>query len=409
LARPTLTCISAGEARRRLEGWIEPTAVELVPRQAAGGRVLAAEVRATAPVPAFPRAAMDGFAVRAADVAAATPGAPVLLRLGGRVAMGEPPGSPVAAGEALAISTGAHLPPGADAVVMLEDTVSEVGSVVRVLRAIDPGRHVVPVGEEFLAGSVAVEAGRRIGGREMAALAAFGVARVPVHLRARVAILSSGSELCGPDDQAPPAGKIRDINQPALAAAVEALDAAVTRAGVFPEEPEALAQAVARLLPDHDMVLLTGGSSVGVRDFTAEVVARLRAELLFHGLEVRPGRPTLAARLANRPIFGLPGVPAAALTIFQVFVQPVLRVLQGEAAARAGGRSKARLEAPQASRQGREDYLHVRLVDRQGETWAQVLPGPTALSSFVRSDGLAIIPAEVEGLAAGALVDVLAS
>jgi molybdopterin molybdotransferase len=405
LPRPALTCISADEARRRLGGWVQAVGVEPVPLEAASGRVLAGEVRATAPVPAFPRAAMDGFAVRARDVAAAGPAAPVTLRLAGRVTMGEQPDRPVAAGEAVAISTGAHLPPGADAVVMLEDTLAGATDV-QVGRAVEPGRHVVAMGEEFPAGSVAIEAGRRIGLREVAGLAAFGVTRVVVHRRPRVAILSTGSELCDPGEE-PAAGKVRDINQPALAAAAEALGAAVTRAGLHPEDPEVLAQAVARLAPDHDLILLSGGSSVGARDFTAEVVSRLGADLLFHGLEVRPGRPTLAARLDDRPLFGLPGVPAAASTIFQVFVVPVLRTLQGEAAAaRPTARPNARLEAPYASRLGREDYLHVRLADREGETWARVLPGPTALSSFVRADGLVIVPAEVEALPGGALVEV---
>ena len=349
---------------------------------------------------------MDGFAVRAADVAGALPDAPLRLRVTGRVAMGEHPTLTVGPGEALAISTGAHLPPGADAVVMLEDTAGDLTGEVQVLRPTGPGRHVVAVGEEFLADSVVLGPGRRITRREVAALAAFGVARVPVFSRVRVAILSTGSELCLPG-QEPPAGKVRDINQPALAAAVEALGASATRAGILAEDPEALAQVVARLLPGHDLLLLSGGSSVGARDFTAEVVHRLGAEVLFHGLEVRPGRPTLAARVQNKPIFGLPGVPAAAATIFQVFAEPVLRALQGEAAgARPAARLSARLEAAYTSRRGREDYLQVQVFDGQGETWARVLPGPTGLSALIRSDGLVVVPSDVEALAAGAPVEV---
>jgi molybdopterin molybdotransferase len=411
---PALGSIPASEARRRLGGWLRPPGVESVELTEAAGRILAAEVRAVEPVPAFPRAAMDGYAVRAADSAAATPDTPVILRVTGRVTMGEPPGTVVGAGEAVAISTGGHLPPGADAVVMIEDTRWEdapaagdqaARAAVQVLRPVQPGRHVVAVGEEFAAASPVLAPGHRLGAPEIAVLATFGLARVSVFARPRVAIASTGAELCRPP-QAPRPGQVRDVNQPALAAAVRAAGGIATPAGIFPEEPEALAQALVALLPAHDLVIVTGGSSVGARDFTAEAVRRLGADLLFHGLDVRPGRPTLAARLDGRPILGLPGVPAAALTIFQVFGDPLLSALQGEATD-TRPRCSARLEAACPSRRGREDYLRVQLTTRDGETWARVLPGPTALAPLARSHGLAVIPEEVETLGAGAPVEVL--
>jgi molybdopterin molybdotransferase len=403
---PGLTCIPASEARRLLAGWGPAPAIESVSLAEAPGRVLAGEVRAGAPVPEFPRAAMDGFAVRATDVAGAEPGAPVVLRLAGRVAMGEPSAARVGPGEAVAVSTGAQLPPGADAVVKLEETVAEPAGAVQVLRPVEVGRHVVAAGEEFEADSVVLPRGRPIAGPDVAALAAFGVRRVAVFRRARVAILSTGSELC-PADEDPGPARVRDINQPALAAAVQAAGARATRAGIVPEDPEALVQVLNRLTPSHDLVVVSGGTSVGARDFTAEAIRRLGAELLFHGLEVRPGRPPLAARLGDHLVFGLPGVPAAALTIFQMFVEPVLRARQGEApTSRPAARVAARLETAYASRRGREDYLRVRLTARDGETWASPLPGPTSLSALVRSDGLVVVPEEVEALGCGSTVDV---
>ncbi len=402
-----LICISASEARRRLAGWVPRLGTEVVDLAEAVGRVLAAPLRAPEPVPAFPRVAMDGFAVRAADLAGADPGAPVTLRLTGRVAMGEQPVARVGPGEAMAVSTGAHLPPGADAVVMLEEAATGPAGSVQVLRPVASGRHVAAVGEELAAGSLVIPDGRRIRAGEVAALAAFGVVQVPVFRRARVAILSTGSEL-RPAEQVPTGGQVRDINQPALAAAVQALGARTTHAGIVPEDPQALAQALARLAPEHDLVLVSGGTSVGPRDFTGEAVAHLGAELLFHGLEVRPGRPTLAARLGGSALFGLPGVPAAALTIFQVFVDPALRALQGEAPAPAPTRT-AWLEAPVASRRGREDYLRVRLTGSGAETRAAVITGPTSLASLLRSDGLVVVPEEVETLAGGTAVEVYLS
>jgi molybdopterin molybdotransferase len=401
--KPGSSGVPAAEARRRLAEWAGSTGAEEVPLEKAAGRVLARELRAGEPVPAFPRSAMDGYAVRAADTAGATTATPVALRLTGRVAMGEPPGHPVGPGEACAISTGAHLPPGADAVVMLEDT-TEADGRVDVVRPAPAGRHVIGVGDDLPAGSSVLTAGRRLGQREVAALAAFGQTRVAVHQRARVAVLSTGPELC-PVDEEPPLGRVRDMNQHALAAGVEGTGACATRAGIAPEDPAALADRLRTLLADHDAVLVSGGSSVGARDFTAEAVRMLGADLLFHGIDVRPGRPTLAAHLGEKMIFGLPGVPAAALTIFQVLVDPVLRRLQGESRHLIPELS-ARLHAEIPSRLGREDYLRVRLEKRGDEVWALPLPGANSLAALVRADGLIVIPGSVEKLAAGAIVQV---
>jgi molybdopterin molybdotransferase len=405
--KPGLTCISAGEARQRLAAWDHRLALEPLDLAQATGRVLGEQVLAREPLPPFPRAAMDGFAVRASDIAAADAGAPVVLWVVGRVVMGEPSEVPVGEGEAVAVSTGAHLPAGADTVVMLEETSSDGEDRVNVLRAGGVGRHIIPIGEEFEAGSLVLAPGRWIGAAEVAALAAFGLARVAVFRRARVAILSSGSELT-PVEEKPAGAKIRDVNQHALAAAAEAAGAVVNRAGIAPEDPDLLAPLLAGLVTTSDLVIVSGGSSVGPRDLTAEAIARIGAELLFHGIEVRPGRPTLAARLDHTLIFGLPGVPGAALTIFQVFVERVLRALQGEAKdSRPAARVTARLATSVTSRAGREDYLRVQLLNRDGQTWARVLPNPSSLASIVGSGGLVIVPEEAQALDSGCSVEVL--
>ena len=372
--RPGSSGISAAEARRRLAEWTASTGMEDVPLAEAAGRVLARELRAGEPVPAFPRSAMDGYAVRAADTAGATSATPVALRLIGRVAMGEPPGRSVGTGEACAISTGAHLPPGADAVVMLEDT-TETDGRVNLARPALAGRHVIAVGEELPAGSPVLTAGRRLGEREVAALAAFGVARVAVYQRARVAVLSTGPELCRGRRAA--GGRTGPRREPARAGCRRASD----RGAGHPCRDRARKirarwpTCCGRCSASTTSRLSLAGSSVGAKDFTAEAVGAIGADLLFHGIDVRPGRPTLAARLGEKAIFGLPGVPAAALTIFQVLVDPVLRRLQGELP-RPSPRLPARLETEISSRRGREDYLRVRLETRGDETWACPLPGP---------------------------------
>jgi molybdopterin molybdotransferase len=251
-----------------------------------------------------------------------------------------------------------------------------------------------------------VPAGRRLGEREVTALAAFGLDPVPVFRRLRVAVISTGAELVAVGER-PGAGQVRDVNQHALAAAVQSTGAAATRAGIAPEDTKALADRLRSLMNDHDVLIVSGGSSVGSKDFTAEAVVRLSGELLFHGIDVRPGRPTLAARIEDRTFIGLPGVPAAALTIFQVLIEPMLRRLQGETTeGRPAPVVAARLEQEVASRAGREDYVRVQLQPRGGEIWARPLPSPNSLATLARADGLIVVPESAERLDAGAVVSV---
>jgi molybdopterin molybdotransferase len=198
---------------------------------------------------------------------------------------------------------------------------------------------------------------------------------------------------------------VRDVNQYALGAQAAAAGCEVTRGGIADDDPASLEAAVRAAASGHDVVVLSGGSSVGGRDHTPEVFAGL-GEILFHGIAVRPGRPTLVARAGATLLVGMPGVPTSAIVIFQVFMRPLLRRLGGE---RGGARwpAAARLAAAYSSEAGREDYLRVRLVQRAGETWAEILPGGSAvLSNLVAADGLVIVPAEVTAVAAGAVVAV---
>jgi molybdopterin molybdotransferase len=381
--------VSAVEARRLLAAARPITAVEEVAVEDAAGRVLATPVVAGEDLPAFPRAAMDGYAVRAADL-------PGRLEVVGSVIIGEGPTLSVGPGQALAIPTGGHLPDGADAVVMVEHTRRDGGAVV-VEAALEPGRHVMRVGEDVAAGSALIAAGQRLAPPHIAALAALGVTRVAVHRRPRVAVLSTGGELCSVAGRPPP-GRVRDANQYALAAGASGCD--VTRAGQVGDDPVALTSALRALAAAHELVLVSGGTSVGGRDHTAAVLAGLGA-LLFHGLEVRPGRPTAAAAVGSSLIVALPGVPAAALIIFTVFVRPLLAELAGGTRPPAG---RARLAARHQSEPGREDYLRVRLEDGVAHL---VAGGTSSLAALVAADGLAVIPADISVVEAGGEVDVL--
>jgi molybdopterin molybdotransferase len=409
---PGLTLIPADEARRIL---FETPSVgaERVKLREAGGRVLASALLAPEDLPRERRAVMDGYAVRAGDVREASELASVTLALVGTVPMGDVYRGAIAAGEAVAISTGGFLPAGADAVVMVEHASSTAesegpGRSVDLTRAVAPGANVIQAGEDFAAGDAVLPAGRRLRPQDVAALATFGVAEVSVFRRPRVAILSTGNELCEPMETPRP-GQVRDANQYVLAAQAEAAGCVATTGGIVPDDARALREAVARALAEHDAVILSGGSSVGTKDVTADAMLGLPAPgVLFHGIDIRPGKPTLFARAGARPVVGMPGFPTSSLIVFDAFIRPMLWRLGGEQGRDTWARLRpGRMAKAHASVVGREDYLRVRLVERDGESWVEPLAGGSAaISNVIQADGLVRIDAARLGLAAGDRVEV---
>jgi molybdopterin molybdotransferase len=401
--------VSAADAHRILGEAARQAVVgrESVPVEQAAGRVLAAPLVAPENLPAFPRALMDGYAVRSADLAGASDAAPARLDVVGAVLAGERPEQALEAGEAIAVPTGGHLPPGADAVVMIEHVVAEEDRVV-IRRSVERGRHVIAPGEDLPRGAEVLAPGRRLRPADLAPFAALGVREVVVYRRPRVAVLSTGAEIC-PPAVTPTPGKVRDVNQLVLAAAASAAGCQVEPAGIAEDDPAALARVIAELALRHDVVLVSGGSSVGGRDHTAEVFDQLGPPgVLFHGINVRPGRPTLVGQAGGALLVGLPGVPTSAIIIFEVFVRPALWALGGEIGRDPWpARREARLASAYTSAPGREDYVRVRLADREGAVWAEPLPGGSAmLSNVLGADGLVIVPPATESLPEGAPVTV---
>jgi molybdopterin molybdotransferase len=412
---PGLKLIPADEARRIL---FETPAVgtEVVPLREAGGRVLAEELRAPEDLPAERRAVMDGYAVRSADLAEASELASVTLALVGTVPMGDVFVGAVASGEAVAISTGGFVPAGADAVVMVEHTSSMAesegsGRSVEIARSVAAGANIIRAGEDFAAGDAVLPAGRRLRPQDLAALATFGVGEVTVHRRPRVAVLSTGNELCEPTETPRP-GQVRDANQYVLGAQVAAAGCVPTYGGIVRDDERALRAAVAHALGAHDAVILSGGSSVGTKDVAAEAMLGLPAPgVLFHGIDIRPGKPTLFARAGGKPVVGMPGFPTSSLVVFDAFVRPMLWRLGGELGRPTwGSRRRARLAKAQPSVVGREDYVRVRLTARHEdptELWAEPLAGGSAaISNVVLADGLVCVDASHAGLSAGDWVEV---
>jgi molybdopterin molybdotransferase len=385
---------------------LSPT-VETVPVRQALGRVLAEDLRAAVPLPEFARSTVDGFAVRARDTFGAGDALPAYLKLKGEVLMGTLPGFELSAAECALIHTGGMVPPGADAVVMVESTGETPLGEVEIYRPAAPGENVIQVGEDVREGEVVLKRGVRIRPAEIGGLMALGLTDVPVARGPKVAILSSGDEVV-PPETAPALGQVRDVNSYALEALVRAAGGDPVLSGILPDRIEAFREAAEQALAACDLVVFTAGSSVSVRDLTAEVIAGLgEPGVLVHGVSVRPGKPTILAVCGGKPVVGLPGNPVSALVIARLFVVPVIERYLGVLRPQAEASVVARLAANLPSQAGREDWVPVRLSPDADSYRAEPVFGRSNLIfSLARADGLVRIPAAANGLPAGAAVTV---
>jgi molybdopterin molybdotransferase len=377
----------------------------------AHGRVLSRPVEAPEPVPHFPRATMDGFAVRARDTFGASESLPALLEVSGEVLMGREPDVRVESGRAAIIATGGMLPEGADAVVMVEHTQPLDERTIEVTRPVAPGENVLQVGDDLARGREALAAGRRLRPQDLGVLAALGVKTVQVVRRPRVAVVSTGDEIVPADTASLPKGKVRDINTCVIAAQVAEAGGEVGRRAIIIDDLDRLAAFCRDALEDHDVLLLSGGSSVGSRDHTLNVLDRLpQSELLAHGVAIRPGKPTILARVGSKCFWGLPGQPASAMIVFTAFVRPCLERLQGlrwDSTIRRANVRRAVLATNLPSVHGRADYVRVALDEKDGILVAGPVFGKSAMiSTLSRADGFVVVPEHVEGFDAGSEVDV---
>lgn len=401
-----LEAVTPARAREIL-GRFAPVLGEVsLPPAEALGRVMASDLVADAPMPAFDRSVMDGYAVRAADTFGASESAPAYLALTGRIRMGEPPGPSIAAGQTREVSTGGALPTGADAVVMVEYCREVGANQVEVTRPVGPGENAIRRGEDIAEDAPVVRRGTRLRPQEMLALAAYGTSMVRAVRRPRVGLLATGDELI-PVGAAPRIGQVRDANSAALAAQVVEAGGDPLTFGICRDEPAALRMAVARMIETCDLGLVSGGSSQGARDATAEVLGSMGSPgVLAHGIAVAPGKPTILAACGAKPVLGLPGHPVSSFVIFRMFVNPLVRLLGGESPPREPfpARTRARMGRTVASKPGREDYVRVVVEDGVAQP---ILGGSGALSTVLRADGLVRIPLDQEGVAEGEEVEVL--
>jgi molybdopterin molybdotransferase len=375
-------------------------AVEL---DSALGRVLAEDIVAQAPLPSFDSSAMDGFAVRAAEVARASDASPVTLKLTGESRAGRPAGLQLAPRAAIAISTGAMLPTGADAVVRVERTLARDGSV-SVLTPVAPGAEIRRAGEDVRSGERVLSFGTALGAAELGMLAALGRSHVRCARAPRVSVLVTGDELLAPDEHQA-AGTLRDSNSHSLAALARCTGAQVLRRVRLRDRQAEIEAAIAAAMLDSDVLIVCGGMSVGTHDHVRPALGHLGAQELVWGLALKPGHPTWLGTLDGRLVFGLPGNPVSAFVTFALLVAPALAALQG--AELRDARHTATLDEDYRKPPGRAHALRVRL-DAREDGWHARLSGRQGshvLSSMLGADALAIIPSAQTDVRAGARVD----
>lgn len=370
-------------------------------------RVLAEPIVAPHDLPAFDRSTVDGYAVAAADTWGATPGLPALLTVVGEAPMGQAATQPVGLGEALLAHTGGMIPPGADAVVMVENTQQVGAGEIEVFRPVAVGENVVQVGEDVRAGRELFAAGHTVRPQDIGGLVALGITQVRAARKPRVALISSGDEVV-PPEATPAIGQVRDVNSYTLAAQVQRAGGEALLYGIVPDDRAALEAVARRAIGECDVVVFSAGSSVSARDETAEVIAILgEPGVLVHGVSVKPGKPTIMAVCGGKAVFGLPGNPVSAMVIFDLFVGPAIRLLLGALPVRRPS-LRARLARNINSATGREDYVQVRLEERDGETWAvPVLGKSNLIYTLVNGQGTVVAPLDANGIAEGTWVEVL--
>lgn len=381
--------------------------VEEVSLSLALGRTLAKDVQSPLDLPSFPRSTVDGYAVRAVDTAGSSTERPTTLHLLGESLMGQMTFVHVTPGSLVKIHTGAMLPDGADAVAMVEDTRDVGDNRIELYRSVAPGDNRIATGEDVRQGDFLLGAGHLLRPQDIGGLAAVGLTRVPVARKPRVTIISGGDEVVPPEVEPGPA-QVRDINSFVLEALVRECGGEPMRMGIATDRYEVLHGMVAEALTSCDVIIVSGGSSVGTRDVTRAVIDDYGDPgVLIHGVALRPGKPTILAVVRGTPFFGLPGNPISAICTFGLFVRPTILRFLGQPDQPPPVTVTATLLRDIASPRDLEQYVQVRLLWQDGHLYADPVLGKSNLIFLaVRAHGVVVLPLQATGMAAGTAVEV---
>lgn len=373
---------------------------ERIPIEIAYSRVLAEDIIAPEDLPYFDRSTVDGFAVIASDTFGASEVSPIFLNLTQEVLMGESVDFALQSGYASKIPTGGMLPQGANAVVMIENTQVVSDDIIEITKSVAPFENVIQKGDDVKANSLVLTKGMRLRPHDIGALAGIGITTVEVYTRPKVSIILTGDEIIEPSAK-PQKSQVRDINSYTLAGLVADAFAEPIKMGIVRDDFEEILSKVKHALSLSDIVLITGGTSAGVKDMTESIINGLgKPGVLFHGVRMKPGKPLIAGLIDGKYIFGLPGHPAAVPISFGYFVKPILTALSGQREKFPAVKTlKAKMAKSVASSAGREDHIRVSIDD---SGLAHPVLGKSGLiSTMSKADGIVVIPADMLGIEQG--------
>jgi len=393
------------EVMALIEAEFQPlTKTEITAACSAVGRVLAEDVRSEEFVPDFDRSTVDGYAVRASDTFGCSDSMPAILRCSGEVLMGEGAASALQPDCCVYVPTGGAVPEGADACVMLEYTESYGDGSIGILKPAAPADNMIFRGDDVYPDKTVLKSGRLLSSQDIGALSAIGRTEVSVKCRVRLGIISTGDELVPPEAK-PQAGQVRNVNSPMLAAMMTALGAEVKDYGIVRDDEALLRETMHRAISDCDAVLVSGGSSVGVKDAVCRVIEGC-GELLFHGIAMKPGKPTMLGKCSGKPVLGLPGHPVAAFFAAKLFAAAVIRRLEGKGF--TPRTVQAMLSESVGANHGRAQYGCVRLENRGGTLYAVPIRSKSGLiTTLAGADGYYCIERDCEGLPQGAEISIV--
>ena len=379
---------------------------ELVFLGTAMGRILAEDIAATEYVPDFDRSTVDGYAVRARDTFGCSDAIPAILPVQGEVFMGEGAEFALNPEECVAVPTGGAVPKGADSVVMIEFTEDYGDGTIGVGKSVAPGQNMIFRGDDVIPGKVILKKGRVLSSQDIGALAAIGRVQVPVVKKLTVGVISTGDELV-PPEVTPAPGQVRDVNSPMLEAMLGAFGVNVVNYGIVIDNEAQLREMVEKAVAECDTVLLSGGSSVGVKDAACRIIESM-GSLLLHGIAIKPGKPTILGKTGRKALVGLPGHPVAAYFITRLFVLPLLSRLMDKK--QESYTVTAKVTENIGANHGRAQYQCCRLERKDGELFASPIRGKSGLiTTLAGADGYFCIDRDCEGLAKFAEIQVTVS